>query len=132
MTSKEKRVEGKVALISGAAKGVTGELMGFGGASARLLSEHGASVVLGDIDDQNGKLTAAEIREAGGQATFVHLDVTSEPEWEKAVATAVETYGGLDILVNSAGTTAPGTVDQTTLEMWLGQLDIHGKGAFWA
>ncbi len=130
MASSKRRVDGKVALISGAAKGLSGELMGFGGASARLLAEHGASVVVGDIDEDNGKVTASQIRERGGRATFVPLDVTSEEDWRNAVRTAVDTFGGLDVLVNSAGTTAPGTVADTTIEMWQGQLDIHGKGAF--
>ncbi len=130
VASSKRRVDGKVALISGAAKGVSGQLMGFGGASARLLAEHGACVVVGDIDEDNGQITASQIRECGGQATFVRLDVTSEEDWRNAVRTAVDAFGGLDVLVNSAGTTAPGTVADTTVEMWQGQLDIHGKGAF--
>ena len=60
------RLEGKVALISGAATGVAGELMGFGGASARLFAREGAKVVLGDINEESGQKTAAQIREAGG------------------------------------------------------------------
>ncbi len=130
MASSKRRVDGKVALISGAAKGVSGQLKGFGGASARLLAEHGACVVVGDIDEDNGQITASQIRESGGQAAFVRLDVTSEEDWRNAVRAAVDTFGGLDVLVNSAGTTAPGTVADTTVEMWQGQLDIHGKGAF--
>ena len=126
----EQRVEGKVVLITGAARGVAGRMMGFGGASARLLAEHGASVVLGDIDTENGETTASQIRDEGGRATFLRLDVTSEPDWERAVKTAVDTYGGLDVLVNSAGSTAPGAVVDTTLEMWQAQLDMHGKGCF--
>jgi cyclopentanol dehydrogenase len=130
MASGDKRVSGKVALISGAAQGVTGEVMGFGGASARLLAEHGASVVIGDIDEPNGELTASQIRDSGGQATFVRLDVTQETDWQSAVQAAVAEYGGLDILINSAGTTAPGGVLDTSVEMWNSQLDLHGKGAF--
>lgn len=130
VASSKRRVDGKVALISGAAKGVSGQLKGFGGASARLLAEHGACVVVGDIDEDNGQITASQIRESGGQAAFVRLDVTSEEDWRNAVRAAVDTFGGLDVLVNSAGTTAPGTVADTTVEMWQGQLDIHGKGAF--
>ncbi len=130
MADGEKRVADKVALISGAAQGVSGKLMGFGGASARLLAEHGASVVLGDIDESSGELTASQIRESGGQATFVRLDVTVEDDWRNAVRAAVAEYGGLDILVNSAGSTAPGAVIDTTVEMWNSQLDLHGKGAF--
>ncbi len=130
VVSGDQRVAGKVALITGAAKGVSGQLMGFGGASARLMAQHGASVVLGDIDTENGELTASQIRESGGQATFVRLDVTVEADWINAVSTAVQQYGGLDVLVNSAGSTAPGAVIDTTVEMWQSQLDMHGKGAF--
>ena len=130
MAESERRVDGKVALISGAAQGVAGQLMGFGGASARLLAQHGAAVVLGDIDEENGTLTASQIAEVGGRAVFVRLDVTCEDDWRCAVATAQREFGGLDILVCSAGTTAPGTVSDTTLEDWNAQLDLHGKGAF--
>ena len=130
MASSDRRMEGRVALISGAAQGVAGRLMGFGGASARLLARHGAAVVLGDIDEDSGRLTASQIREDGGRALFVRLDVTCEADWEGAVRAAEDEFGGLDVLVNSAGTTAPGTVSDTTLDDWNAQMDLHGKGAF--
>ncbi len=75
------RLDGKVALISGAAHGVQGELMGFGGASAWLFVREGAKVVLGDINEEDGARTAAQIRESGGEALFVRLDVTREEDW---------------------------------------------------
>ena len=128
MIDQAKRVQGKVALISGAAQGVSGKVMGFGGASARLLAEHGASVILGDIDVDNGEKTAAEIREMGGKAEFIKLDVTLERDWIEAVNKTIVNFGRLDILVSSAGTTAPGSVDGTTVEMWNSQMDMHGKG----
>ena len=128
MIDQAKRVQGKVALISGAAQGVSGKVMGFGGASARLLAEHGASVMLGDIDVDNGEKTAAEIREMGGKAEFIKLDVTLERDWIEAVNKTIVNFGRLDILVSSAGTTAPGSVDGTTVEMWNSQMDMHGKG----
>ena len=90
------RLDGKVAIISGGARG-QGEV------EARLFAMEGAKVVFGDILDEEGKQAEAAIRQAGGAATYVHLDVTQEADWQQAVAIAVSTYGKLDILVNNAG-----------------------------
>ena len=124
------RLEGKVALITGAATGVEGDLMGFGGASARLFVQEGAKVVLSDINEEAGQKTVAQIREAGGEAMFIRLDVTREEDWQRAIETTVSTYGKLDILVNNAGTGARGTVEETTEEAWDSQMDVHAKGTF--
>ena len=124
------RLEGKVALISGAASGVAGELMGFGGAAARMFCREGAKVVLGDINAEGGERTAAQIRADGGDARFVRLDVTREEDWVDAVAATVAAYGRLDILVNNAGTGARYTVEETTEAAWDGQMDVHAKGTF--
>src|ERR1700751_3380609 len=88
------RLDGKVALISGAARGIGAE-------TARLMVETGARVVIGDILDERGRDTARESGEA--VAVFHHLDVTSEEDWDGAIGTAVARWGGLDILVNNAG-----------------------------
>lgn len=124
------RLEGKVALISGAAAGVQGELMGFGGAAARLFSQEGAKVVLTDIKDEQGQKTANEIGETGGEALYLHLDVTSEAEWIKVIAETVSRFGRLDVLVNNAGSSARYTVEDTTVEVWDGQMNVHAKGVF--
>ena len=124
------RLEGKVALISGAATGVQGELMGFGGTAAWLFVREGAQVVLADIDEVNGERTVAQIRENGGDALFAQVDVTKEEDWSRAVATTVSEYGKLDILVNNAGTGARYSVEDTTEELWDGQMDVHAKGPF--
>ena len=124
------RLDGKVALISGAATGVQGELMGFGGATARLFVREGAKVVLTDVNDQAGEQTAEQIRAEGGEASYIHLDVTREEDWTNAIQTAVATYGKLDILVNNAGTGARFTVENTTEELWDSQMDVHAKGTF--
>ncbi len=87
------RLDGKVALISGAARGL-------GEAEARLFVAEGAKVVLGDILVEEQQKVADSL---GGQATGVKLDVTQEADWQQAVATAVQNYGKLDILVNNAG-----------------------------
>ena len=124
------RLQGKVALISGAASGVDGELMGFGGAAARMFCQEGAKVVIGDINTDGGERTAAQIRAAGGDALFVKLDVTSEQDWMDAVAATVAAYGSLNVLVNNAGTAARYTVAETTEAAWDGQIDVHAKGTF--
>jgi NAD(P)-dependent dehydrogenase (short-subunit alcohol dehydrogenase family) len=98
------RLEGKVALITGAAAGVQGELMGFGGASAWLFVREGAKVVLADIKDELGERSAAQIRENGFEAIYVHLDVTRESDWVNAISATVSNFGKLDIVVNNAGT----------------------------
>ena len=117
------RLEGKVALISGGARGQ-------GAVEAKLFASEGASVVIGDILDDLGRQVEAEIAESGGNATYVHLDVTSESQWNDAVNTAVERYGKLDILVNNAGILIRAGVEDTTGEDWDRIMDINGKGVF--
>ena len=124
------RLEGKVALISGGARGQ-------GAAEARLFSLEGAAVVIGDILDEEGMKLEAEIRELGGLATFVHLDVTDADQWESAVSEAVNSYGKLDILVNNAGigSTNAGGVDaprihEAPVEVWDQIMDVNAKGVF--
>ena len=124
------RVEGKVALITGAAAGVEGRLKGLGGAAAILLAYEGASVVLTDVNDDLGEETAAAIRASGGHAKYLHLDVTDEAAWQDAVARTVDLYGRLDTLVHSAGVTFRTTVEETSEELWDTQMDTHAKGAF--
>jgi cyclopentanol dehydrogenase len=107
-----------------------GELMGFGGAAAWLFVREGARVVLGDIKDELGEKTAAQLRDSGAEALYVHLDVTSEADWQRAIQTTVGRFGRLDILVNNAGTGARFTVEETTAEVWDGQMAVHAKGVF--
>ena len=117
------RLEGKVALISGGARGQ-------GAVEAMLFAREGAKVVIGDILDDLGRQVEAEIAEVGGDATYVHLDVTSEADWNDAVRTAVESYGKLDILVNNAGILIRANVGDTTGEDWDRIMDINAKGVF--
>ena len=124
------RLEGKVALISGGARGQ-------GAAEARLFAREGAAVVIGDILDEEGLKLEAEIRELGGQATYVHLDVTEPEQWEGAVSRAASEYGKLDILVNNAGIGSAQTggldapkIDGTSTELWDRILDVNSKGVF--
>jgi len=117
------RLEGKVALISGGARGQ-------GAVEARMFASEGAKVVIGDILDDLGRQVEAEIAVVGGDITYVHLDVTSEADWEDAVRTAVDNYGGLNILVNNAGILIRANVEDTTEEDWDRIMDINAKGVF--
>ena len=92
---------GKVALITGAASGI-------GRATALLLAENGASVVVADVDENGGNETVETVKAAGGEAAFVRADVTSRDDVATMVAFAKETYGGLDIAYNNAGVGTPG------------------------
>ena len=117
------RLAGKVALISGGARGM-------GAAEARLFAQEGARVVLGDLLDDEGRAVAAEITAKGGEAVYTRLDVTSERDWERAVALALERYGALHVLVNNAGISAASRVEDTTAEAWDRVMDVNAKGVF--
>ena len=90
------RLEGKIAFISGGARGM-------GAVEARLFASEGAAVGIGDTLEDEGRAVASEINESGGQCLFAPLDVTSEADWQKAIADTVSAFGRLDILVNNAG-----------------------------
>jgi NAD(P)-dependent dehydrogenase (short-subunit alcohol dehydrogenase family) len=124
------RLAGKVALITGGANGLDGQLMGFGGAFARTAAREGASVVITDIDEKNGRLTASQIEDSGSKALFARLDVTSEVEWQTAIGAAEDAYGRLDVLVNSAGILASFDLEHTSEQDWERVLAVHAKGAF--
>jgi 3alpha(or 20beta)-hydroxysteroid dehydrogenase len=114
------RVDGKVALISGGARGM-------GAAHARLLADEGARVVIGDILDDEGKALADEI---GDAARYVHLDVTQPDQWDAAVATAAGEFGKLDVLVNNAGIVALGQLKNFDLAKWQKVIDVNLTGTF--
>jgi NAD(P)-dependent dehydrogenase (short-subunit alcohol dehydrogenase family) len=96
MAERKGRVEGKVALVTGAASGL-------GAAAARRLAAEGASVMLTDIAPDAGRAVVDEIEGAGGRAEFSRHDVTSEEDWARVVAATVERFGRLTVLVNNAG-----------------------------
>ena len=120
------RLQGKVAFISGGARGM-------GACEGELFAAEGARVVLGDILEEEGRATEARIRSAGGEALFVKLDVTSEDSWRGAIAFAVSSYGRLDVLVNNAGIgsgPAPSTVEDTDGERWDRIMAVNSTGVF--
>ena len=117
------RLDGKVAIISGGARG-QGEV------EAKLFAKEGAKVVFGDILDAEGRQVEAAIRQAGGEATYVHLDVTEEADWQEAVQTAVSAYGKLDVLVNNAGILRRDGIEETSKELWDTILAVNATGVF--
>ncbi len=117
------RLAGKVALISGGARGM-------GAAEARLFAREGARVVIGDILEAEGRAVEAEIAAKGGEALFVSLDVTRETDWQRAVAASVERFGTLTVLVNNAGIGGASRLEETTAEAWDRVMDVNAKGVF--
>jgi NAD(P)-dependent dehydrogenase (short-subunit alcohol dehydrogenase family) len=117
------RLAGKVALISGGARGM-------GAAEARLFAHEGARVVIADVLETAAQKVAADIESAGGAAIAVRLDVTREADWQQAVATAESRFGALHILVNNAGVGSHGKVEDTSVEDWNRVMDINAKGVF--
>ena len=117
------RLENKVVLISGGAKGM-------GAVEAKLFAKEGAKIVIGDLLEAEGKRVEAEINETGSECLFVPLDVTDEAQWEQAVAAAVGRFGKLDVLVNNAGIYLSHTVEDTTSDEWDQVMNINAKGVF--
>lgn len=116
------RLEGEVAIITGAARGQ-------GEAEARMFAREGARVVLTDILDERGETVAQEI---GTAARYFHLDVSQEDQWQKVVQDTVATFGTLTVLVNNAGIGLREDygVEQTPLDVWNKVLAVNLTGAF--
>lgn len=118
------KLDGKVALISGGARGQGAE-------EAKTFTREGAKVVFGDVRDEEGRQIEADIRTAGGEAVYVHLDVTSEADWQNAVEEAVRRYGKLNILVNNAGIVIPRvSIEDRTEDEWDRVMAVNAKGVF--
>ena len=117
------RLDGKVAIISGGAKGQGAE-------EARLFAQEGAKVIIGDILDREGMQIESEIAEQGGEAKFVHLDVSSEEDWSRTVDLSMSEYGRLDILVNNAGILLMKGLEETSGQEWDNSQNINSKGVF--
>lgn len=114
------RLAGKVAIVSGGARGM-------GASFARAMTAQGASVVVGDVLDEVGLMIEAELGEA---VAYVHLDVTNRDDWRHAVDTAVARFGKLNVLVNNAGILTAGGVDDFSVSEWDRVLAVNLTGAF--
>ena len=114
------RLDDKVALISGAARGIGAE-------TARLMVDGGAKVAIGDVLDERGRETA---RSLGDTAIYLHLDVTREEDWTAAVAATVGRFGKLDILVNNAGLFLGKDIETVTLDEWQRLCAVNLTGVF--
>lgn len=117
------RLDGKVALITGAASGM-------GASMARIFAREGAKVALADVLDGEGQKLAGEITAANGAAAFHHLDVTSEAEWQSVVAAVVAEWGGIDILVNDAGLSGSAAADLFDTAAWDRLMAVNARGVF--
>ena len=117
-------LEGKTVLV-------TGGVHGIGVAIVRAFAVAGASVVIGDISDAAGQAVQADITALAGKSLYVHLDVTSEADWQAAVGRAIERYGRLDVLVNNAGVgPAPAPIEQCTVQAWDRIMAVNARGVF--
>ena len=117
------RLEGKVAIISGASGGMGAE-------EARLFAREGASVVIADIIDEDGEAVARQIEDSGGEAIYVHTDVTSAESWEAAVQATIEKYGKVDILVNNAGISSGAHEDPLDIDGWNSIMGVNATGVY--
>ena len=120
---RDRRVEGRVALVTGAASGI-------GRAAAVTLAQHGAAVLCADIAADRAETVAAGIREAGGSAAACRLDVTLERDWDEAIERVRSSFGPLDILVNSAGISHARPVTEMTLDEWRLVMAVNLEGVF--
>ena len=121
MVAELKRLEGKVAVITGAGAGI-------GRASALLFAREGAAVMIADLESEAGEETVAQIRREGGVAASVQVDVSESVDVERMVRTTVESFGRIDVLFNNAGVNFPATVVDITEEAWQRSLDVNLKG----
>lgn len=117
------RLKDKVAIITGAASGI-------GKATAKLFAEHGAKVVVADIDEDGGNQTVTDIQDAGNEAIFIQTDVTIKADTDQMVAQTLKNYGKLDTLLNSAGIAMRLPVAELPEEDWHRCLDVNLNGVF--
>jgi NAD(P)-dependent dehydrogenase (short-subunit alcohol dehydrogenase family) len=117
------RLEGKVAIVTGAASGI-------GEATARLFAKEGAKVVVADLDHERGDKVVREIKRDNGEAVFTETDVSKWSDVRNLVETTIKTYGRIDILHNNAGIGLLGTVVETSEKAWDKIIDINLKGVY--
>lgn len=123
----EKRLDGKVALVTGG--GARGSLIGTGQATAILYARHGATVLLADVDLTRARATERQIADEGGEASVFEADVTDEQACRALVEACTDRYGRLDILFNNVGAAGPGKVTEIEEEVWSRALEGNLKSA---
>jgi len=118
------RVKDKVAIVTGGGSGI-------GEATAKLMAREGARVAIVDIDDENGKRVAKEIKVTGGTAEFWHMNIANEKEVEKTFAEINKKFGKLHILVNNAGIVGQaGPTHELTSEQFDAVMNVNLRGTF--
>jgi NAD(P)-dependent dehydrogenase (short-subunit alcohol dehydrogenase family) len=117
------RLEGKVAIVSGAASGM-------GAATARRFAKEGARVVIADTLEEEGRAVASDIVRANGTAEFMKLDVTNEADWKAVVDATVQKFGKLDIMVNNAGISGSAVTDMLDTDAWDKLMAVNSRGVF--
>lgn len=117
------RLDGKIALITGGARGLGAEM-------GRAMAAEGAAVALTDILTSEGEATAAALRETGANAIFLEQDVTDEARWDAVIAETTQKLGPLSVLVNNAGIAEIGSIEDTSFEAWRRTQSINLDGVF--
>jgi len=117
------RLDGKVAMVTGGA-------LGIGEGTSLLFAKEGAKIVVADIAQEAGQRLVEQIRENGGDASFVKLDVSKEDEWKKAMELVIKIYGKINVVVNNAGVSLGKNIEETTLEEWNWLMGINATGVF--
>lgn len=117
------RVDDKVALVTGAGRGI-------GASCAQTLAAAGASIIVSDIETDGAESVVKNIRKSGGKAAFQPLDVTDEDQWLATVNMAQESFGGLDIVVNNAGIESMSLLEDTLLTDWQQVMSVNSDGVF--
>jgi len=117
-------IKGKVVAITGASSGM-------GKSIAITLAKNGAKVVLGARRTERLQQLAEEIKDQGGEATFITIDVKSKTDLVQLVNTALQKYGKLDVMVNNAGISQLGRIDELDVEGWEEMIDINIKGVLY-
>jgi len=116
-------LDNKVAIITGSGRGI-------GAAAAKLFAEHGAKVVVSDIDPEPANQTADAIKAAGGAALALKVDVTRDADIEELIGQTVSQFGGIDILVNNAGYTWDGMMHKMSDDQWDAMIAVHLTAPF--